>query len=134
MVEFSLPCLHCRIYSKKYRGAYLIFCASSAALILRRRLLKNWTPHRNFSFYFNGSFSICMEITRNDLVSTISFLRFSNGQAMEYNHFKLKNIGFSANIFPMLCFFLFDESPRKSATLRPQRLFGDGTYLLFCPN
>ena len=47
------------IYSNKRHGAYLIFGPSSAALILERHLFKNLTPHRNISFYFNVSFSVC---------------------------------------------------------------------------
>ena len=55
-----------RIYSNKRRGAYLIFRATSAALIRGRRLfegsayLKIVPDKFNFSIYlFNGTLSIC---------------------------------------------------------------------------
>ena len=48
-----------RIYSNKLRGAYLIFRATSAALIRERRLFKNCTRQIYFFFIFSGSLSIC---------------------------------------------------------------------------
>ena len=49
-----------RVYSNKCRGAYLIFRATSAALIRGRRLLKNVPGKFTFSIYlFNGTLSIC---------------------------------------------------------------------------
>ena len=41
-----------RIYSNKRRGAYLIFRATSAALIRGRRLFKHCTRHIYFFLYF----------------------------------------------------------------------------------
>ena len=45
-----------RIYSNKRRGAYVIFCATGAALIRGRRLFKHYTRQ---IYFFNGTLSIC---------------------------------------------------------------------------
>ena len=46
------PILKYRIYSNKHRGAYLIFRATSAALIRGRRLFKNCTRQIYFFYIF----------------------------------------------------------------------------------
>ena len=50
--ETNLSICHYRIYSNKRRGAYVIFRATSAALIRGRRLLKHCTRQIYFFYIF----------------------------------------------------------------------------------
>ena len=104
-----------RIYSNKRRGAYLISCTTTVALIQGRRLFKNCTRQIYFFDIFIQRYTFYLLIflwTDTKLIVNLElrekFMRWKNPerklttQAEKYNHFELKNITFKENKLPML--------------------------------
>ena len=86
-----------RIYSNKRRCAYLIFRATSAALIRGRRLLKNFTRQVYFFYLFIQRYTIHLLIFLwADTILRIERIleRELTARAEKYSLFKLKNITF----------------------------------------
>ena len=86
-----------RVYSNKRRGAYLIFRATSAALIRGRRLFKNCTGQSYFFYIFIQRYTFYLLIFLwTDIILRIARIleRELSARAEKYSHFELKNITF----------------------------------------
>ena len=112
LLKWNTSLHYYRIYSNKRRVAYLIFRATSAALIRGRRLFKHCTRQIYFFYIFIQRYTFYLLIsqwTDTKLIVNLELLANSfvvveqfTARAEKYSHFELKNITFKENKLPML--------------------------------
>ena len=107
-----------RIYSNKRRGAYLIFRATSAALIRGRRLFQHYTRQIYFFYIFIHRYTFCLLIflwTGTKLIVNLE-LREKLTQWKKTESFMITRVKISA-----------------VGASGVRHLFEGGAYRLFCP-
>ena len=112
LARYTLSCqlYYYRIYSNKRRGAYLIFRATSAALIRGRRLFKHCTRQIYFFFIFIQRYTFYLLIfLRTDTKLIVNLeLRECSEKTREFHDNESENIS--------------DESIGGAALIRGRRL------------